>query len=56
MHVCWLVSDIAFKNGKVGDYLFLGNMVYTVSGFCSGCFLYSGPSPVTHYWIKLYLM
>lgn len=22
--------DIAFKDGKVGDYLFLGNMVYTV--------------------------
>jgi len=28
--VIWLLSDIAFKDGKVGDYLFLGNMVYTV--------------------------
>ena len=26
-------SDVAFKDGKVGDYLFLGNMVYTVSEF-----------------------
>lgn len=24
-------TDVAFKDGKVGDYLFLGNMVYTVS-------------------------
>ncbi|CAH1777147.1 unnamed protein product, partial [Owenia fusiformis] len=24
-----LTQDIAFKDGKVGDYLFLGNMVYT---------------------------
>jgi len=25
--------DVAFKDGKIGDYLFLGNMVYTVSVF-----------------------
>lgn len=24
-----LLQDVAFKDGKVGDYLFLGNMVYT---------------------------
>ncbi|KAK2176219.1 hypothetical protein NP493_675g03060 [Ridgeia piscesae] len=29
MPVCALSHDIAFKDGKVGDYLFLGNMVYT---------------------------
>jgi len=26
-----MATDSAFKDGKVGDYLFLGNMVYTVS-------------------------
>ena len=26
-----LQQDIAFSDGKVGDYLFMGNMVYTVS-------------------------
>ena len=26
-----VIADTAFKNGQVGDYLFLGNMVYTVS-------------------------
>lgn len=25
------ISDVAFSDGKVGDYLFLGNFVYTVS-------------------------
>ncbi|KAI0226825.1 Phospholipid-transporting ATPase IB [Lamellibrachia satsuma] len=29
MPVLALSHDVAFKNGKVGDYLFLGNMVYT---------------------------
>jgi len=29
--VCYSATDIAFKDGKIGDYLFLGNMVYTVS-------------------------
>lgn len=27
----WFVVDIAFRDGKVGNYLFIGNMVYTVS-------------------------
>ena len=31
MGVMALVQDTAFEDGKVGDYLFLGNMVYTVS-------------------------
>jgi hypothetical protein len=26
-----LFADIAFHDGKVGNYLFIGNMVYTVS-------------------------
>jgi len=30
--LCCSATDTAFKDGKVGDYLFLGNMVYTVSG------------------------
>jgi len=25
------IADVAFPNGIVGGYLFLGNMVYTVS-------------------------
>ena len=25
------VSDVAYSDGKTGDYLFLGNFVYTVS-------------------------
>ncbi|CAD5116238.1 DgyrCDS5149 [Dimorphilus gyrociliatus] len=29
MPLCFLSHDIAFRDGKVGDYLFLGNMVYT---------------------------
>jgi len=29
--VCFVATDVAFKDGKIGDYLFLGNMVYTVS-------------------------
>lgn len=32
-HLYNLVADIAFKDGKIGDYLFLGNMVYTVRNF-----------------------
>jgi len=28
---CFVAADVAFKDGKIGDYLFLGNMVYTVS-------------------------
>ena len=29
----FVFSDIAFSDGKVGDYLFVGNFVYTVSLF-----------------------
>ena len=25
------ISDVAYSDGKTGDYLFLGNFVYTVS-------------------------
>lgn len=28
------ISDVAFSDGKVGNYLFAGNFVYTVSIFC----------------------
>ena len=26
-----IIADVAFSDGKVGDYLFMGNFVYTVS-------------------------
>ena len=28
-----IITDVAFSDGKVGDYLFMGNFVYTVSDF-----------------------
>ena len=34
LYLCYnvsLISDVAFPNGIAGGYLFLGNMVYTVS-------------------------
>ena len=29
--VVFYISDVAYSDGKTGDYLFLGNFVYTVS-------------------------
>jgi len=31
VNVSWFISDVAFPDGIAGGYLFLGNMVYTVS-------------------------
>lgn len=30
-------QDVAFADGKIGDYLFMGNMVYTVSSQLCAC-------------------